>query len=289
VNTAQPRKWPTPRLPSEWPVLLLALPAFVAIWGGWVGLGELTGFGPVNLLPGIGDGWTINTAITLPIGVEAYAAYALRVWLQKGTPRSDTARTFAMWSAIGSLFLGAAGQVAYHLMDEAGMTTAPWQITTFVSCLPVVVLGCGAALAHLCHAARSQETAAEPPAATSRTPVVPALSDPSGGQEHAVSVTPPTPDTVTETAPQEASQEVRAKLRIVPSRKVRNATPAASRKSSRTGAPSDEEVFTAIAKHEQREGALPSANRLKTTLSIGASRAKDLLDQYESAKQEVTA
>jgi hypothetical protein len=138
------------RLPRSWPVLLLALPAFVAIWGGWVGLGELAGFGPVNLLPGIGQGWTINTAITLPIGVEAYAAFALRVWLSSGS-RPAAARRFAMWSAIGSLVLGMAGQVAYHLMAAAGMTKAPWQITTFVSCLPVVVLGCGAALAHLLH------------------------------------------------------------------------------------------------------------------------------------------
>ncbi|MDX3662363.1 hypothetical protein PV646_34095 [Streptomyces sp. ID05-26A] len=136
------------RQPRAWPVLLLALPAFVAIWGGWVGLGELTGFGPVNLLPGIGDGWTINTAITLPIGVEAYAAYALRVWLS-GIAPTLLARRFAMWSAIGSLVLGMAGQVAYHLMTAAGVTEAPWPITAFVSSLPVVVLGCGAALAHL--------------------------------------------------------------------------------------------------------------------------------------------
>jgi hypothetical protein len=135
---------------AVWPVYLLALPAFVAIWGGWVGLGEMTGFGPVNLLPGIGDGWTLNTAITLPIGVEAYAAYALRVWLS-GIAPTELARRFAMWSAIGSLTLGAAGQVAYHLLDEAGITAAPWWITTFVSCLPVVVLGCGAALVHLLH------------------------------------------------------------------------------------------------------------------------------------------
>jgi hypothetical protein len=139
--------------PRTWPVLLLALPAFVAIWGGWVGLGELTGFGPVNLLPGIGSGWTINTAITLPIGVEAYAAYALRVWLS-GIAPTRTGRLFAMWSAIGSLALGMAGQVAYHLMTAAGVTHAPWPITAFVSCLPVVVLGCGAALTHLIHRSR---------------------------------------------------------------------------------------------------------------------------------------
>lgn len=140
----------------SWPLLLLALPAFVAIWGGWVGLGRLTGFGPIELLPGIWDGLTINSAITLPIGVETYAAFAMRVWLSDSTT-SDRAREFAKWSTFGSLALGMAGQVAYHLMTAAGVTRAPWPITTLVSCLPVVVLGCGAALAHLLHTARHQE------------------------------------------------------------------------------------------------------------------------------------
>ena len=45
-----------------------------------------------------------------------------------------------------------AGQVAYHLLDQAGMTRAPWAITTIVSCLPVLVLGMGTALAHLLRA-----------------------------------------------------------------------------------------------------------------------------------------
>jgi len=140
----------------SWPLLLLALPAFVAIWGGWVGLGRLTGFGPIELLPGIWDGVSINSAITLPIGVETYAAFAMRVWLSDSTG-SVRAREFAKWSTFGSLGLGMAGQVAYHLMTAAGVTHAPWPITTLVSCLPVVVLGCGAALAHLLHTARHQE------------------------------------------------------------------------------------------------------------------------------------
>jgi hypothetical protein len=134
----------------RWPIVLLALPAFVAIWGGWVGLGRMTGFGPIQLLPGIWDELVINSAITLPIGVEAYAAFAMSVWLS-GRTRSARARRFAMWSALGSLALGMAGQVAYHLMSAAGITVAPWVITTFVACLPVVVLGCGAALLHLLH------------------------------------------------------------------------------------------------------------------------------------------
>ncbi|TDD15776.1 ABC transporter permease [Kribbella turkmenica] len=133
----------------SWPMLLLALPAFVAVWSGWVGLGELTGFGVVHPLPGIADGFTINSAITLPIGVETYAAFALRVWLSGRVPAK--ARRFAKWSALSALGLGALGQVAYHLLEAAGVTAAPWPITTAVACLPVAVLGMGAALAHLIH------------------------------------------------------------------------------------------------------------------------------------------
>ncbi|GGP35982.1 ABC transporter permease [Saccharothrix coeruleofusca] len=150
--TTTPTTAPTPvrrgARPRPWPLLLIAAGAFVAIWGGWVGLGEMTGFGPIRLLPGIADDFVVNSAITLPLGVEAYAAYALRVWLS-GATRSARARSFAQWSAIGALVLGALGQVAYHLMEAYGVKVAPWWITTFVSCLPVVVLGCGAALNHL--------------------------------------------------------------------------------------------------------------------------------------------
>ena len=155
VATAGPVEMPPPatsgRRPVGWPVLLLALPAFVAIWSGWVSLGELSGFGLVHPLPGIADSLTINTAITLPIGVETYAAYALWVWLSGRAPLA--ARRFARTSAIGSLVFGAAGQVAYHLMAAAELTASPWQITAAVACLPVAVLGMGAALAHLLHSA----------------------------------------------------------------------------------------------------------------------------------------
>ncbi|OLT21178.1 hypothetical protein BJF78_34695 [Pseudonocardia sp. CNS-139] len=144
-----PEQHPAPaRRVARWPLVLIALGAFVAIWSGWVELGRLTGFGPVELLPGIADGWTINTAVVLPLGVEAYATFALRAWLTTA-PVSPRARTFARRSAIGALILGGAGQIAYHLMAAADVTVAPWGVTAFVSCLPVVVLGCGAALAHL--------------------------------------------------------------------------------------------------------------------------------------------
>jgi hypothetical protein len=133
-----------------WPVVLLAMPAFVAIWSGWVDLGRLTGFGVVHPLPGIADEVALNTAITLPIGLETYAAYALYVWLSGAVPAR--ARQFARRSAVGALVLGAGGQVAYHLMIAAGVARAPWWITTVVACLPVAVLGMGAALRHLVHA-----------------------------------------------------------------------------------------------------------------------------------------
>jgi hypothetical protein len=133
--------------PRTWPVFLLALPAFVAIWSGWVDLGRLTGFGVVHPLPGILDDVALNTAITLPIGLETYAAYATYIWLSGAVPA--VARTFAKWSAIGSLVLGAGGQVAYHLMVAAGIEHAPWEITTVVACIPVAVFGMGCALRHL--------------------------------------------------------------------------------------------------------------------------------------------
>ena len=130
----------------RWPLFLIAAPAAVAIWSGWVGLGELCGFGPVRLLPGI-SGLTVNTAITLPVGVEAYAAYALGAWMSPGSPPG--ARRFARWSALGALAYGMAGQVIYHLLAAAHAVAAPWPVVVVVSCMPVVVLGFAAALTHL--------------------------------------------------------------------------------------------------------------------------------------------
>ena len=140
------------RTMPSWPLLVLALPATVAVWSGWVGIGQMTGFGQVHPFPGLWDSFHLDTAVTLPVGVEAYAAYALRAWLSPSRTLSSRTRRFARWSAIGSLLLGMSGQVAYHLLAQAQVTHAPWGITTAVSCLPVLVLGMGAALAHLLRA-----------------------------------------------------------------------------------------------------------------------------------------
>ncbi|MDH2429294.1 hypothetical protein [Sphaerisporangium sp. TRM90804] len=111
-------------------------------------LGELCGFGMVKPLPGIAD-WELNTAVTLPIGVETYAAYALGTWLSHSRRVGDGTRAFAKWSSMGALGLGMLGQVAYHLLVTKGLTTAPPLIVTAVSCLPVLVLGVGAVLGHM--------------------------------------------------------------------------------------------------------------------------------------------
>jgi hypothetical protein len=150
-----------------WPLLVLAVPAAAEVWSGWVGIAQLTGFGVVPLLPGIWSSLHLDTAVTLPVGVECYAAYALRAWLAGGHAISGRTRRFARWSAIFSFALGMAGQVAFHLMDQDHVTRAPWGITTLVSCLPVLVLGMGTALAHML---REDAAAADQPDSRSGGP-----------------------------------------------------------------------------------------------------------------------
>jgi hypothetical protein len=151
----------------SWPLLVLAAPAAAEVWSGWVGIAQKTGFGQVSPLPGIWPSLHLDTAITLPVGVEAYAAYALRAWLARDHPVSNQTRRFAKWSAICSLALGMAGQVAYHLLAQAGAARAPWPVTAIVSCLPVLVLAMGTTLAHML---RADAAAADQPDGQSRGP-----------------------------------------------------------------------------------------------------------------------
>ena len=94
----QGRTWPA-RTVRPWPLLVLALPTSVAVWSGWVGIGQTTGFGVVRSLPGIVTSLRIDTAITLPLGVESYAAYALRAWL--AADQSERPRSFRTGDPIG--------------------------------------------------------------------------------------------------------------------------------------------------------------------------------------------
>jgi hypothetical protein len=142
------------------------------VWSGWVGIAQKTGFGLVSPLPGILPSLHLDTSITLPVGVEAYAAYALRAWLTGEESVSDWTRRFAKWSAICSFALGVAGQVAYHFLAQAGTARAPWPVTMIVSCLRVLVLGMGAALAHMLHADASDSgTTADMPVSETHPPI----------------------------------------------------------------------------------------------------------------------
>ena len=192
----------------HWPLLLIAAPAAVAIWSGWVGLASMCGFGIVHPLPGIFDSVRINTAITLPIGVEAYGAYALWVWLS-GRGSEDT-RTWARNSAFGALALGCLGQVAFHLLAAAHWTEAPWPVVVAVACLPVVTLAFAATLIHM--------TRADVQAAVEAAPeVIPEVA--------AEAVVQVTPEPVSRQVPEPVTGQPEVAVRVRPQVRPRRKTP----------------------------------------------------------------
>ncbi len=161
-----------------------------------VGIAQKTGFGLVSPLPGIWASLHLDTTITLPVGVEAYAAYALRAWLTSESWISQRTRRFARWSAICSFALGMAGQVAYHLLAQAGAARAPWPITTLVSCLPVLVLAMGTTLAHMLRADAAEAgpdagaTGPATPLSSAWSPDQSAQDQGRGDQDHATDAGP---------------------------------------------------------------------------------------------------
>ncbi|MGH3939743.1 MAG: hypothetical protein ACRDTG_14165 [Pseudonocardiaceae bacterium] len=293
----------TPRRVPAWPLLVLALPAGVSIWAGWVGLGQMTGFGVVPLLPGIWDELRINTAITLPIGMECYGAYALRAWLTQGTP--PRARQFAKCSALGALMLGTLGQIAYHLMAAAGVTAAPWVVTMLVSCLPVAVLGMGAALYHLL----TDEP--EPPAPVSG-PVTPpagapvAVFRPGGvsGYPVAASIRPAgQPETAPPPRPGVAPAFNPARGASVPpadriqpgsapvtnpSASTEQSVPVAGERVSKSR--TDAQLSQAVRDLTRRNGGTPpSQYQLRHALGIGSGRAARLLAELDTTTPAAAA
>jgi hypothetical protein len=198
------------RTVRSWPLLVLAAPAAAEVWSGWVGIAQKTGFGLVSPLPGIWPSLHLDTSIALPVGVEAYAAYALRAWLADEHAVSGRTRRFARWSAICSFALGMAGQIAYHLLAQAGAARAPWAVTMTVSCLPVLVLAMGTALAHMLRA--DAAAAADTPddgtggPAVSRSPAWPAEDQAGATRDQAAPMAPLAgsgPSAGTRTAPQQ--------------------------------------------------------------------------------------
>ena len=276
------------RGPRRWPLAVIAAPASMSIWAGWVQLGGMCGFGEVQPFPGIVD-WHLDTAITLPVGVEAYGAYALGLWLSAGTP--ERARRWASASAVGSLVLGMLGQVAYHLLAAAGRTRAPWEVTVIVSCMPVIVVGCAAALMHLAGAAGIASAPGDGPASTAAstgqaspdTPSsVPAGAVPavSGGAPWPVpaAVAPDAPASAPASAPAGAHVSAHvsaladtppAALRAVPAaavKRARGVSPGASRDTV------PEKRYAA----ESAAGSVPSLRRIMREMKVGQQRAAEI-------------
>jgi hypothetical protein len=252
---------------KRWPLFLIAAPAAVAVWSGWVGLGGLCGFGLVQPFPGI-VAWHLDTAITLPVGVEAYGAYALGAWLTPGTP--DRARTFARRSAIGALALGMAGQVIYHLLAAAHAARAPWPVTVVVSCMPVVTLGFGAALTHLLKNAPEDDPGGD-------------LAAFPGDLETTVEVTPAGvpgafPETVPGVPPPPALEAAPGAPRTRSPR--RSPVPAGNGKQPGPATPERLHEFYA---DDLAAGQVPSIRQIKREWPVGYGAASELHDHLEAA------
>lgn len=142
----------------------------------------------------------INTAITLPIGVEAYSVMALGVWL--GHLGDHQTQRFARVSALVALLIGMAGQVIYHVLIATGTSQAPIGVVIGVACLPVAILGSAGALVHMLNAptnAPQTEPATQPSqagesassdVAANVTDPAPALSEPETGTSSPSTETP---------------------------------------------------------------------------------------------------
>jgi len=253
----------------RWPLLLIATPAAVAIWSGWVGLGGMAGFGEVQPFPGILP-LHINTALTLPLGIESYAALALGAWLRDGT--EGTARRFARTSAIGALALGMLGQISYHLLAARHAMRAPDIVVVLVACLPVVVLGCAVALLHLLRRADDQagtctaDTSADRNEELSAVPV----------QTVAQAGTRTGTEAISGPVPADAPKPVR------PPTAKRSAKRTANRSATRATNRDAEREFAA----EIAAGQVPTIYQIRTRLHVGNDRAK-LLRQH-IARQALT-
>lgn len=234
----------------RWPLAVIAAPAAVSIWSGWVGLGGFCGFGMVQPLPGV-VAVHINTALTLPLGIESYAALALGAWLRSGT--TGTVRTFARWSALGSLALGMLGQVSYHLLAAGHAKRAPDLVVVLVSCLPVIVLGCAVALLHLLSAA------------------VPATGRAAESRSNLHAVTAPHAWRVSAPVLNGRAQA------SAPSHRNSISSRKRTRRAPVTAAEAESEFMAELA-----AGAVPSLRQIRARLHVGQDRAKKLRDQLEA-------
>jgi hypothetical protein len=90
-------------------------------------------------------GWSKALAAVLPLSVDVYVITSARVWLRLPWV-TDRTRRFAAASTMLAVLFSIAANAAYHLMNDLGMTRAPWGVVVAVSGLPPLML---ALVAHL--------------------------------------------------------------------------------------------------------------------------------------------
>lgn len=236
---------------QKWPLIAIAAPAFVATWSGWVGLGGMAGFGVVNLLPGIWDEFEINSAITLPLGIEAYAAYAIGVWLYRKNLSART-RKFAMYSSLSALGLGVMGQISYHVLDVMGLMKAPMPIVVGVACVPIIVVGMTATLLHLIRSDTEQ--------------TVPLSLEPVRDQTDLVA-----------TVPVRSAVSTRY-ANLKPTAKAVRHTGTESGTNKNVPVCTDADIVKYIEDHHNRTGTMPSLNSVRSALPVGTGRVRKMLE-----------
>ena len=126
--------------------------AMVSIWGGWVELGHIVGFGAVQPLPGTPlSHVTVDLAITLPIGAEALLALCVPIALASGSFSART-RRFSWTAMVIMTLVGMTGQVSYHLLTAWSWSTPPTWLVIGTSCLPITNLLVATILVHMVRA-----------------------------------------------------------------------------------------------------------------------------------------
>lgn len=134
-------------------MLGVGLTAAITSWAGWTGLAELCGFrGTLSL----GDSLpTLHVSWLVAVSVDLYALVGFQMWLHGSRWVSDHTRNFARASTFAAIILGAAANVAYHVISAEkiraeylteGLPMPPMAVVVIVSSLAPIFLG---VVAHL--------------------------------------------------------------------------------------------------------------------------------------------
>lgn len=140
-----------------WVLVIIAAACGLEVCATWVGIGSRSGFPVIRLPYGIAH---IPTDFCLMVCMEAYAGYAIFIWLTRTGRRSGP---FAMWSGLAAAAASITAQVAYHVTGTQAVPP-PW-LVGLVSALPVIALILAALLIHLVRLDRDETEEADRAAA----------------------------------------------------------------------------------------------------------------------------